>query len=113
MNKNITVKGGNCNHLRYVAKLIEIVRSGAIKPEHILTKHEPLTDVIEAYRHFDTRDAGWIKWNCGLRRKAQALSSAGFSGFSSGSTTASTKAALLERSADSIAGRTYSGRAQR
>jgi hypothetical protein len=31
------------------------------QPEHILTKHEALTDVIEAYRHFDTRDAGWIK----------------------------------------------------
>lgn len=61
MNKNITVKGGNCNHLRYLAKLVEIVRSGTIKPEHILTKHEPLTDVIEAYRRFDTRDAGWIK----------------------------------------------------
>jgi threonine dehydrogenase-like Zn-dependent dehydrogenase len=61
MNKNVTVRGGNCNHLRYVAKLVEIVRSGTIKPEHILTKHEALTDVIEAYRHFDTRDAGWIK----------------------------------------------------
>jgi len=61
MNKNITVKGGNCNHLRYAAKLLQMVRSGVIKPEHILTKHEPMTDVIDAYRHFDTRDAGWIK----------------------------------------------------
>ncbi len=61
MNKNITVKGGNCNHLRYVAKLLEIVRAGVINPAHILTKHEPLTDVIEAYRQFDTRNAGWIK----------------------------------------------------
>jgi threonine dehydrogenase-like Zn-dependent dehydrogenase len=47
MNKNITVKGGNCNHLRYVAKLVEIVRSSAIKPEHILTKHEALTEWIK------------------------------------------------------------------
>jgi threonine dehydrogenase-like Zn-dependent dehydrogenase len=61
MNKNITLKGGNCNHLRYVAKLLEIVRSGVIRPERILTKHEPLTDAIEAYRHFDKREAGWIK----------------------------------------------------
>jgi threonine dehydrogenase-like Zn-dependent dehydrogenase len=61
MNKNITVKGGNCNHLRYAAKLLEIVRAGVIKPERILTRHEAFTDVIAAYRHFDTRDAGWIK----------------------------------------------------
>jgi threonine dehydrogenase-like Zn-dependent dehydrogenase len=61
MNKNITVKGGNCNHLRYAAKLLEIVRSGVIKPAHILTRHEPLTDVIEAYRQFDLRQPGWIK----------------------------------------------------
>lgn len=61
MNKNLTIKGGNCNHLKYVAKLLEIVRSGVIKPEHILTKRETLTDVIEAYRQFDNRDPGWIK----------------------------------------------------
>jgi len=47
MNKNITVKGGNCNHLRYVAKLLEIVRSVTIKPEHILTKHEAFTVVMK------------------------------------------------------------------
>jgi threonine dehydrogenase-like Zn-dependent dehydrogenase len=61
MNKNITVKGGNCNHLRYVAKLLETVRSGAINPAHVLTQHEPLTDVIDAYRQFDARRAGWVK----------------------------------------------------
>jgi threonine dehydrogenase-like Zn-dependent dehydrogenase len=61
MNKNLTVKGGNCNHLRYAAKLLELVRAGVIRPERILTRHEALADVIDAYRHFDTRDAGWIK----------------------------------------------------
>jgi threonine dehydrogenase-like Zn-dependent dehydrogenase len=61
MNKNLTIKGGNCNHLRYAAKLLEFVRAGVIRPERILTKHEPLTDVIDAYRHFDVREPGWIK----------------------------------------------------
>jgi threonine dehydrogenase-like Zn-dependent dehydrogenase len=61
MNKNITVKGGNCNHLKYVAKLLEIVRAGVINPSRILTEHEPMTDAIEAYRQFDTRSPGWIK----------------------------------------------------
>jgi threonine dehydrogenase-like Zn-dependent dehydrogenase len=61
MNKNLTIKGGNCNHLRYAAKLLEFVRAGIIKPEHILTKHEPFTNVLDAYRHFDAREAGWVK----------------------------------------------------
>ena len=61
MNKNITVKGGNCNHLRYAAKLLEIVRAGVIKPANVLTQHQRLTDVIDAYKQFDTRDPGWIK----------------------------------------------------
>lgn len=61
MMKNLTVKGGNCNHLKYAAKLLEMVRAGVIKPERILTKHQPLTDVLDAYRHFDKREAGWIK----------------------------------------------------
>lgn len=61
MNKNITVKGGNCNHLKYAAKLLEMVRAGIINPARILTKHQGLTDVMEAYRQFDTRNPGWIK----------------------------------------------------
>lgn len=61
MNKNITVKGGNCNHLRYAAKLLEMVRAGVINPARILTKHQGLTDVLEAYRQFDVRNPGWIK----------------------------------------------------
>jgi threonine dehydrogenase-like Zn-dependent dehydrogenase len=32
-----------------------------IKPEQILTKHKPLTDVFYTYKHFDKREAGWIK----------------------------------------------------
>jgi threonine dehydrogenase-like Zn-dependent dehydrogenase len=61
MMKNLTVKGGNCNHLRHAAKHLEMVRAGVIKPERILTKHEGLTDVLDAYRHFDKRESGWIK----------------------------------------------------
>jgi threonine dehydrogenase-like Zn-dependent dehydrogenase len=61
MNKNLTVKMGNCNHRKYLPRLIELVRSGEIKPTEILTKREKLTNVIDAYKAFDLRRPGWVK----------------------------------------------------
>ena len=61
MNKNLTIRMGNCNHRRYAPHLIELVRTGAIDPTQVLTKVEPLADVIEAYEAFDQRKPGWIK----------------------------------------------------
>lgn len=61
MNKNLTVKMGNCNHRRYYATLIDLVQSGAIDPVKILTKVGPMHAAIEAYEAFDRREPGWIK----------------------------------------------------
>ena len=61
MNKNLTLKMGNCNHRRYVPKLVELVRTGAIDPAEILSQREPLTSAIDAYRAFDQRQSKWIK----------------------------------------------------
>lgn len=61
MNKNLTIKMGNCNHRRYYATLIDLVRSGAIDPVRVLTKVEPLQSALEAYEAFDRREPGWIK----------------------------------------------------
>ena len=61
MNKNLTIKMGNCNHRQYIPKLVEMVRTGVIDPRDILTKREPLTDAIEAYKAFDQRQPGWMK----------------------------------------------------
>ena len=61
MNKNLTIKMGNCNHRKYIPKLVELVASGAIDPSQVLTQAEPMTDAIEAYKEFDQRQAGWIK----------------------------------------------------
>ena len=61
MEKNLTLKMGNCNHRRYVPDLIDLVRSGAVVPSEILTQSEPITSVIEAYKAFDERRPGWIK----------------------------------------------------
>lgn len=61
MNKNLTVKMGNCNHRRYIPHLVDLVRSGAVTPEDVLTKVEPLSPVIDAYKAFDLRKPGWMK----------------------------------------------------
>ncbi|HVT34927.1 MAG TPA: hypothetical protein VHE37_05065, partial [Nevskiaceae bacterium] len=61
MNKNLTLRMGNCHHRRYIPMLIELVRSGQIDPLQILTQVEPITDAIAAYQAFDQRKPGWIK----------------------------------------------------
>jgi threonine dehydrogenase-like Zn-dependent dehydrogenase len=61
MNKNLSVKMGNCNPRKYIPLLLERVRTGAIDPARIVTQEEPLESGIEAYRHFDRREAGWLK----------------------------------------------------
>jgi threonine dehydrogenase-like Zn-dependent dehydrogenase len=61
MEKNLTIKMGNCNHRKYIPKLLELVRSGAVNPAEVLTQVEPMSDVIEAYKLFDRRTPGWIK----------------------------------------------------
>ena len=61
MNKNLTIKMGNCNHRKYIPRLLELVLARAIDPARILTQHEPLTDAVGAYKAFDTRQESWIK----------------------------------------------------
>jgi len=59
--RNLTVKAGNANHLKYVKELVGLTASGALKPDEVLTRQAPLTGVIEAYRTFDRRKPGWVK----------------------------------------------------
>ena len=59
--RNLTVKGGNCNHRKYIPELVGLVATGAIDPTEILTQQEPMTGAIEAYEAFDKRRPGWIK----------------------------------------------------
>ena len=61
MGKNLTIKMGNCNHRKYVPKLIELVQMRAIDPSKILTQVHPMTSAIDAYKAFDTHAEGWVK----------------------------------------------------
>jgi threonine dehydrogenase-like Zn-dependent dehydrogenase len=59
--RNLTVRGGNANHRKYIPKLVGLVATGALDPTMILTNTEPVTGAIEAYKTFDQRRPGWIK----------------------------------------------------
>jgi threonine dehydrogenase-like Zn-dependent dehydrogenase len=61
MEKNLTIRMGNCNHRKYVPELVRLVRQGSIEPRRILTQVEPLMSAIDAYKVFDLREPGWIK----------------------------------------------------
>jgi threonine dehydrogenase-like Zn-dependent dehydrogenase len=61
LEKNITLKAGNCNHRRYMPEMIELVRSGVVRPETFLTQKEPIQSAIDAYRSFARHERGWIK----------------------------------------------------
>jgi threonine dehydrogenase-like Zn-dependent dehydrogenase len=61
MEKNLTIKMGNCNHRKYIPRLLDLVRAGVVNPAQVLTQVEPMTDVIEAYKLFDRRTPGWVK----------------------------------------------------
>jgi threonine dehydrogenase-like Zn-dependent dehydrogenase len=61
VDKNLTIKMGNCNHRRYVPELIEMVRTRRVDPTAVLTQQEPLASAIDAYKAFDRREAGWTK----------------------------------------------------
>ncbi|MNY11162.1 hypothetical protein D3C86_1441770 [compost metagenome] len=61
MNKNLTIKMGNCPHRRYIPALIELVRTNAVNPAEILSQQKPLANAIDAYKAFDKREPDWIK----------------------------------------------------
>ncbi|WP_164015922.1 zinc-dependent alcohol dehydrogenase [Pyxidicoccus trucidator] len=61
MNKNLTLRMGNCNHRKYIPKLLELVRTGVVDPTAILSHVEPMGSAIDAYRNFDLRKPGWVK----------------------------------------------------
>ena len=58
MNKNLRLNMGNCNHRKYIPRLLRMVASGAFDPRQVLTQVEPMTDVLSAYQAFNDRRPG-------------------------------------------------------
>ncbi len=61
MNKNLSLRSGNCNHRKYLWDAVSWVKTGRLSPERVLTQLAPVSDAIEAYEAFDRREEGWIK----------------------------------------------------
>jgi threonine dehydrogenase-like Zn-dependent dehydrogenase len=61
MNKNLTIKMGNCNHRKYIPHLVELTRTGAVNPSAVLSELQGVTDAVAAYKAFDERRPGWLK----------------------------------------------------
>ncbi|GGO27059.1 zinc-dependent alcohol dehydrogenase [Deinococcus humi] len=61
MNKNLTVRMGNCNHRVYIPHLVELVAAGVVDPTSVITKQETMQDAISSYEAFDKRQPGWLK----------------------------------------------------
>ncbi|GAB3227859.1 zinc-dependent alcohol dehydrogenase [Glycomyces halotolerans] len=61
MNKNLTLKMGNCNHRRYLPALMDLVVAGTVDPTAFITRHERPMAAVEAYETFDRRQEGWLK----------------------------------------------------
>lgn len=61
MNKNLTIRMGNCDHHSVTPPLIEMVAAGQFDPTALITEHEPIGSAIDAYEVFDRREPGWIK----------------------------------------------------
>ncbi|MDN4613254.1 alcohol dehydrogenase catalytic domain-containing protein [Leifsonia sp. F6_8S_P_1B] len=61
MNKNLSVRMGNCNHRAVTPPLIDLVAAGLFDPTAFITQHVGAESAIDAYRSFDRREEGWIK----------------------------------------------------
>jgi threonine dehydrogenase-like Zn-dependent dehydrogenase len=61
MNKNLTLRMGNCNHRRYIPRLLDLVATGVVDPTRFITQHESPAEAIGAYQSFDRREEGWVK----------------------------------------------------
>lgn len=61
MNKNMTIRMGNCNHRKYLPRLVKLVRNGSFDPTSLITRVSKMESVIDAYEAFDTRQPGRLK----------------------------------------------------
>jgi threonine dehydrogenase-like Zn-dependent dehydrogenase len=61
MNKNLTIRLGNCDHHSVTPPLIDMVASGQFDPSALITESESFGSAVAAYEAFDRREPGWIK----------------------------------------------------
>ncbi len=60
-NKGQAMGTGQANVKAYNRQLRDLIHAGKAKPSFIVSHNLPLTDAVDAYKHFDARDSGWTK----------------------------------------------------
>lgn len=60
-NKGQAMGTGQANVKAYNRQLRDLIHVGKAKPSFIVSHNLPLTDAVDAYKHFDARDSGWTK----------------------------------------------------
>jgi len=61
MNRNLTLRMGQCNVLNYLDDLLEKTRRGEIDPSFIVTHELPLEEAPRGYELFERKLEGAIK----------------------------------------------------
>lgn len=61
MNKNLVLRMGNCNHRAYFPHLLTWVEDNQVDLTSFISHRVPLDEAIDAYKHFDKREQGWLK----------------------------------------------------
>jgi threonine dehydrogenase-like Zn-dependent dehydrogenase len=61
MSKNLTVRMGNCNHRRYIPRLLDPGRGRLVDPAAFITQEEKPAAATEACESFDWREEGWVQ----------------------------------------------------
>jgi threonine dehydrogenase-like Zn-dependent dehydrogenase len=61
MNKNLTIRSGNCPHRKYLWDLVMLAKNGSIDFHRLVTQARPTADALEAYRAFEAHESGWMK----------------------------------------------------
>ena len=51
----------NCNHRKYIPRLVELTRAGVVDPSALITQIADVHDAVSAYEQFDLRRPGWLK----------------------------------------------------
>lgn len=61
MQRNLTLRMGNCHHRRYLPRLVSMVSSGTLDTTPFITRWADTEGAIGAYERFDRREQGWTK----------------------------------------------------
>ena len=61
MEKNVTIRMGNCNHKKYIPELVRQLLEHSIDPDLIITHHLPFEQIEGTYQEFNDRQHGMIK----------------------------------------------------